>query len=50
MWSIWITAGVTWLLAGLSCILRYVSWRKKADAKPPLTEEEDNQNAAAAQP
>lgn len=29
VWSIWITAGVTWLLAGLSCVLRYVSWRKK---------------------
>jgi Na+-driven multidrug efflux pump len=29
VWSIWITAGVTWMLAGLSCILRYVSWRKK---------------------
>jgi len=31
VWSIWITAGVTWLLAGLSCILRYLSWRKKTD-------------------
>lgn len=29
VWSIWITAGVTWLLAGFSCILRYLSWRKK---------------------
>ena len=29
IWSIWITAGVTWLLAGVSCILRYLSWRKK---------------------
>ena len=29
VWSIWITAGVTWLLAGVSCILRYISWRKK---------------------
>ena len=29
VWSIWITAGVTWMLAGFSCILRYVSWRKK---------------------
>ncbi len=32
IWSIWITAGVTWVLAGLSCILRYISWRKKAGA------------------
>ena len=32
VWSIWITAGVTWMLAGLSCILRYASWRKKTGA------------------
>ena len=31
VWSIWITAGVTWLLAGLSCLLRYLSWRKKME-------------------
>ena len=29
VWSIWITAGVTWMLAGLSCILRYLSWKRK---------------------
>ena len=29
VWSIWITAGVTWMLAGVSCVMRYVSWRKK---------------------
>ena len=29
VWSIWITAGFTWMLAGISCILRYVSWRRK---------------------
>ena len=29
VWSIWITAGVTWMLAGLTCLLRYISWRKK---------------------
>ena len=32
VWSIWITAGATWLLAGVSCILRYLSWRKKQGA------------------
>lgn len=31
VWSIWITAGVTWLLAGISCIMRYDSWRKKTE-------------------
>ena len=31
VWSIWITAGVTWLLAGSSCVLRYISWRKKRE-------------------
>ena len=29
VWSIWITAGATWMLAGISCIMRYLSWRKK---------------------
>ena len=29
VWSIWITAGLTWMLAGLSCFLRYAYWRKK---------------------
>jgi len=29
VWSIWITAGATWLLAGASCLMRYFSWRKK---------------------
>ena len=35
VWSIWITAGLTWMLAGVSCVLRYVSWRKKAGAISP---------------
>ncbi|MBR2662898.1 MAG: hypothetical protein IKE25_04210, partial [Clostridia bacterium] len=29
VWSIWITAGVTWVLAGVSCLLRYHSWLKQ---------------------
>ena len=33
VWAIWITAGLTWMLAGVSCILRYVSWRKKSKAR-----------------
>ena len=32
VWSIWITTGATWLLAGSSCVLRYLSWKKKAQA------------------
>jgi len=40
VWSIWITAGVTWLLAGLSCVLRYLSWRRK----------NHDQNSVASQP
>ena len=28
VYSIWITAGATWMLAGLSCVLRYLSWKK----------------------
>ena len=27
--SVWLTSGVTWLLSGLSCYLRYVWWRRK---------------------
>ncbi len=27
--SIWLTAGLTWFLAGSSCLLRYFYWRKK---------------------
>ena len=29
VWSIWITAGVTWMLAGICCVLRYLHWKKK---------------------
>ena len=26
VWVIWLTAGLTWMLAGISCVLRYRSW------------------------
>lgn len=29
VWAIWYTAGITWMLAGLSCVLRYLAWRRK---------------------
>ena len=29
IWAIWYTAGITWMLAGLSCVFRYFSWRRK---------------------
>nr|AHF26412.1 MATE efflux family protein [uncultured bacterium Contig1468_n_1482_cl] len=29
VWAIWYTAGITWMLAGLSCVLRYFAWRRK---------------------
>ena len=38
VWSIWITAGVTWMLAGFSCTLRYLSWRKKNSVQPAETD------------
>ncbi len=38
VWSIWITAGVTWMLAGVSCVLRYISWRKKSGNREPQAE------------
>ena len=50
VWSIWITAGVTWLLAAFFCILRYISWRKKKTGNTiSQTEETDDQNTVAAQ-
>ena len=41
VWSIWITAGVTWMLAGLTCLLRYLSWRRKLEKSgpPPMPEQ-----------
>jgi Na+-driven multidrug efflux pump len=33
VWTIWVTAGVTWMLAGAFCLLRYMSWRKKEDRR-----------------
>ena len=33
VWSIWITAGVTWMLAGISCVIRYITWRRKLEKK-----------------
>nr|MBR4280171.1 MATE family efflux transporter [Clostridia bacterium] len=29
-WSIWWTAGITWGISALFCLLRYFSWRRKA--------------------
>jgi len=42
VWSIWITAGVTWLLAGTSCILRYIHWRKKTEKTDKNDDTEEN--------
>lgn len=29
LWSIWWTAGITWIISAIFCLIRYVSWRKK---------------------
>ena len=29
VWGIWWTAGLTWLLSALFCVLRYLSWNRK---------------------
>ena len=34
VWAIWYTAGLTWMLAGLSCIFRYIAWRRKNIGTP----------------
>ncbi|MBR4539677.1 MAG: hypothetical protein IKO52_12675 [Clostridia bacterium] len=39
VWSIWITAGLTWMLAGVSCLLRYASWRKKTKSARNVSSE-----------
>jgi len=33
LWSIWWTAGMTWMISGLCCYLRYYAWRKKVSAR-----------------
>ena len=30
VWAVWYTAGITWMMAGLSCVLRYLAWRRKS--------------------
>lgn len=50
VWSIWITAGVTWLLAGASCALRYVSWKRKQDGADDEKRGHYNKKAMASQP
>ena len=30
VWTIWETAGLTWMLAGVFCVLRYVSWSRRS--------------------
>ena len=29
VWAVWYTAGITWMLAGVSCLWRYFTWRRK---------------------
>ncbi|MBQ3270770.1 MAG: hypothetical protein IJH09_12725 [Clostridia bacterium] len=29
VWGLWWTAGLTWMISGAFCLLRYISWRKK---------------------
>ncbi len=40
VWSIWVTAGATWLLAGSFCVLRYFSWKHRVLYRRPLQEAE----------
>ena len=35
--TIWLTAGVTWVLAGTACLLRYMSWRRKTEIQKPAS-------------
>ena len=33
VWAVWYTAGITWMLAGSTCLLRYIRWRQKNTAQ-----------------
>jgi hypothetical protein len=33
VWVIWWTAGLTWAVSALACLLRYVWWRRKSVGK-----------------
>ena len=33
LWSIWWTTGITWMLSALTCLWRYLSWRKRIGSK-----------------
>ena len=50
VWSIWITAGVTWLLAGASCVLRYISWKRKQNRADNEKRRHYNKAATVSQP
>ena len=32
VWAIWWTAGLTWAISALACLLRYLSWSRKRTA------------------
>ena len=50
VWSIWITAGVTWMLAGTTCVLRYISWKRKQGRADGAGRRYYDKNTMAAQP
>ena len=33
IWGIWWTAGVTWAISGLSCLMRYFAWRRTVSVR-----------------
>ena len=33
VFTIWLTAGITWMLAGAACLTRYGSWRRKTEIR-----------------
>ena len=35
VFTIWFTAGITWLLSGIACLMRYMSWRRKTETQKP---------------
>lgn len=39
MWGIWWTAGLTWMISALFCLLRYFSWRRKINTDKPAEDD-----------
>lgn len=49
MWGIWWTAGLTWMISALFCLLRYFSWRRKVKDVVGSKDDDDTCDETAAE-